>query len=137
MKKFIKDFALRGMIAAGFGPLILVTIYLGLQLSKTVTNLSVAQVNLNIISSLILAFIAGGISAIFRVERISIGTATLIDAVVIYFDYLVIYLINDWIKAQVIPLIIFTIIYIVGYLIIWLIIYHQVKTQVKNINQKL
>ena len=78
MKKFIKDFALRGMLAAGFGPLILVTIYLGLQLSKTVTNLSVAQVNLNIISSLILAFIAGGISAIFRVERISIGTATLI-----------------------------------------------------------
>lgn len=133
MKKFIKDFALRGMIAAGLGPLILVTIYLGLQLSKTVTNLSVAQVNLNIISSLILAFIAGGISAIFRVERISIGTATLIDAVVIYFDYLVIYLINDWIKAQVIPLIIFKIIYIVGYLIIWLIIYHQVK----NINQKL
>lgn len=137
MKKFIKDFALRGMIAAGFGPLILVTIYLGLQLSKTVTNLSVAQVNLNIISSLILAFIAGEISAIFRVERISIGTATLIDAVVIYFDCLVIYLINDWIKAQAIPLIIFTIIYIVGYLIIWLIIYHQVKTQVKNINQKL
>lgn len=133
MKKFIKDFALRGMIAAGLGPLILVTIYLGLQLSKTVTNLSVAQVNLNIISNLILAFIAGGISAIFRVERISIGTATLIDAVVIYFDYLVIYLINDWIKAQVIPLIIFKIIYIVGYLIIWLIIYHQVK----NINQKL
>ncbi len=133
MKKFIKDFALRGMIAAGLGPLILVTIYLGLQLSKTVTNLSVAQVNLNIISSLILAFIAGGISAIFRVERISIGTATLIDAVVIYFDYLVIYLINDWIKVQVIPLIIFKIIYIVGYLIIWLIIYHQVK----NINQKL
>lgn len=137
MKKFIKDFALRGMIAAGFGPLILVTIYLGLQLSKTVTNLSVAQVTLNIISSLILAFIAGGISAIFRVERISIGTATLIDAVVIYFDCLVIYLINDWIKAQAISLIIFTIIYIVGYLIIWLIIYHQVKTQVKNINQKL
>lgn len=137
MKKFIKDFALRGMIAAGFGPLILVTIYLGLQLSKTVTNLSVAQVNLNIISSLILAFIAGGISAIFRVERISIGTATLIDAVVIYFDCLVIYLINDWITAKAIPLTIFTIIYIVGYLIIWLIIYHQVKTQVKNINQKL
>lgn len=30
MKKLIKDFALRGMIAAGLGPLILVTIYLGL-----------------------------------------------------------------------------------------------------------
>ncbi len=56
---------------------------------------------------------------------------------VIYFDYLVIYLINNWIKAQFIPLLIFTIIYIIGYLIIWTIIYRKVKSQVKQINQKL
>lgn len=137
MKKFIKNFALRGMIAAGFGPLILVTIYLGLQLSGTVTNLTVSQVNLNIISSLVLAFIAGGISAIFQVEQIPLGTATLIDAIVIYLDYLIIYLLNNWIKAQFTPLLIFTIIYIIGYLIIWSIIYHQVKSQVISINKKL
>lgn len=104
MKKFVKDFALRGMIAAGFGPLILVSIYLGLQLSGIIISIPTSQVNLNIISSLILAFIAGGISAIFNVEKISLGVATLIDAIVIYLDYLIIYLINNWIKAQFIPL---------------------------------
>ena len=135
MKKFVKDFALRGMIAAGFGPLILVSIYLGLQLSGIIIPTS--QVNLNIISSLILAFIAGGISAIFNVEKISLGVATLIDAIVIYLDYLIIYLINNWIKAQFIPLLIFTFVYIIGYLIIWAIIYHKVKSQVSSINQKL
>lgn len=29
MKRFIKDFTLRGLVAAGFGPLILVIIYYG------------------------------------------------------------------------------------------------------------
>ena len=133
MKKFVKDFALRGMIAAGFGPLILVSIYLGLQLSGIIISIPTSQVNLDIISSLILAFIAGGISAIFNVEKISLGVATLIDAIVIYLDYLIIYLINNWIKVQFIPLLI----YIIGYLIIWAIIYHKVKSQVSSINQKL
>mgnify|MGYP003489040301 CR=1 FL=1 len=133
MKKFVKDFALRGMIAAGFGPLILVSIYLGLQLSGIIISIPTSQVNLNIISSLILAFIAGGISAIFNVEKISLGVATLIDAIVIYLDYLI----NNWIKAQFIPLLIFTFVYIIGYLIIWAIIYHKVKSQVSSINQKL
>ena len=137
MKNFIKDFALRGMITAGFGPLILVSIYLGLQLSHVITSIPVTQANLYIVSSLILAFIAGGISAIFNVEQISLGVVTLIDAIVIYFDYLVIYLINNWIKAQFIPLLIFTIIYIIGYLIIWTIIHRKVKSQVNQINQKL
>ncbi|WP_308557194.1 DUF3021 domain-containing protein [uncultured Lactobacillus sp.] len=137
MKKFVKDFALRGLIAAGFGPLILVSVYLGLQLSGTATSIPISQVNLNIVSSLVLAFIAGGISAIFKVERIPLGTATLIDAVVIYLDYLVIYIINDWIKTQFTPLLIFTIIYIIGYLIIWFVIYRQIQKQVTAINKKL
>ncbi len=66
MKKFVKDFALRGMIAAGFGPLILVSIYLGLQLSGIIISIPTSQVNLNIISSLILAFIAGGNKCYFQ-----------------------------------------------------------------------
>ena len=47
MKKFIKDFALRGMITACFGPLILVSIYLELQLFHVITSIPVTQVNLN------------------------------------------------------------------------------------------
>ncbi|KRM07363.1 hypothetical protein FC59_GL000794 [Lactobacillus kitasatonis DSM 16761 = JCM 1039] len=42
-----------------------------------ITSIPVTQVNLNIVSSLILAFIAGGISAIFNVEQISLGVPTL------------------------------------------------------------
>ncbi|MFR4953624.1 MAG: DUF3021 domain-containing protein, partial [Lactobacillus paragasseri] len=100
-------------------------------------TISVQDVNKNMISSLLLAFIAGGINAIFKVERIPLGLATTIDAIVIYLDYLLFYILNDWIKLQIIPFLVFTVLYIIGYLIIWLCIYHQVKNQVQKLNQKL
>lgn len=137
MKRFIKDLTLRGLVAAGFGPLILVIIYYGYQLTENVTSRPMTEVNINILSCLVMAFIAGGIGAIFKVEKIPLGVATLIDAIVIYVDYLFFYLINNWIPIMVTPLLVFTVIYIIGYVIIWLIIYKKVKSQVQKVNQKL
>nr|WP_223876156.1 DUF3021 family protein [Lactobacillus crispatus] len=48
----------------------------------------------------------------------SLGIATLINAVVIYIDYLFFCLFNDWVEMSFTPLIVFTICYIVGYVII-------------------
>lgn len=137
MKRFIKDFILRGLVASRFGPLILVTIYYGYQLTENVTSRPMAEININIISSLLMALIADIIGAIFKVEKVPLGVATLIDAIVIYFDYLFFYLINNWISIMVTPLLVFTVIYIIGYTIIWLIIYKKVKSQVQKVNQRL
>lgn len=137
MKKFILDFIKRGLIAAGFGPLILTTFYYGYNFATGYNPTSVLEINKNILSSLLLAFIAGGISAVFKIEKLSIGIATLIDAVVIYLDYLFFYLFNNWIEMSFMTLIIFTLCYIISYIIIWLCIYHQVKTQIQKVNQKL
>lgn len=137
MKEFIRNFIKSGLRAAGFGPLILVIFYYIYYVTINFHTISVQDVNKNIVSSLLLAFIAGGINAIFKVERIPLGLATTIDAIVIYLDYLLFYVLNDWIKLQIIPFLVFTVIYIIGYLIIWLCIYHQVKNQVQKLNQKL
>lgn len=137
MKEFIRNFIKSGLQAAGFGPLILVIFYYIYSVTINFHTISVQDVNKNIVSSLLLAFIAGGINAIFKVERIPLGLATTIDATVIYLDYLLFYVLNDWIKLQIIPFLVFTVIYIIGYLIIWLCIYHQVKNQVQKLNQKL
>ena len=137
MKRFIKDFILRGLVASRFGPLILVTIYYGYQLTENVTSRPMAEININIISSLLMAFIADIIGAIFKVEKVPLGVATLIDAIVIYFDYLFFYLINNWISIMVKPLLVFTVIYIIGYTIILLIIYNKVKSQVQKVNKRL
>lgn len=137
MKNFLKNFIQRGLIFAGLGPLILVIFYYIYYFEINFHTVSILDVNKNILSSLLLSFIAGGISAIFKVEKLSLGIATLIDAVVIYLDYLLFYIFNDWVKLQFIPLIIFTICYVLGYLIIWFCIHHQVKEQVRKLNQKL
>lgn len=51
MKKFIKNFVLRGLIAAGFGPLILVSIYYGFQLTEHINTYSISEINFNILST--------------------------------------------------------------------------------------
>lgn len=137
MKDFIKNFIKSGMKAAGFGPLILVIFYYIYSFTINFHTISIQNVNKNILSSLLLAFIAGGISAVFKVERISLGLATMIDAIVIYVDYLLFYVFNNWIELQILSFLVFTALYISGYLIIWLCIYHQVKVQVKQLNHKL
>lgn len=137
MKDFIKNFIKSGMKAAGFGPLILVIFYYIYSFTINFHTISIQNVNKNILSSLLLAFIAGGISAVFKVERISLGLATMIDAIVIYVDYLLFYVFNNWIELQILSFLVFTALYIIGYLIIWLCIYHQGKVQVKQLNHKL
>ncbi len=137
MKDFIKNFIKSGLMATGFGPLILVIFYYIYSVTINFHTISIQNVNKNILSSLLLAFIAGGISAVFKVEKISLGLATMIDAIVIYVDYLLFYVFNNWIELQIIPFLVFTALYIIGYLIIWLCIYHQVKIQVKQLNHKL
>lgn len=67
MKEFISNFTKRGLIAAGFGPFILTIFYYAYYLAIHYNPTSVLEINKNILSSLILAFIAGGISAIFKV----------------------------------------------------------------------
>lgn len=133
MKKFIKEFCKRGFIAAGGGPLVLAIVYFFLQNSGIITTLSVGEVIKGILSSLLLAFIASGISAIYIEERLPIGIASIIQLIVLYFDYLLIYLFNGWLLSK--NIIYFTIIFIIGFAAIWFIIYKIISSNVRKMNK--
>ena len=79
MKKFIVEFLKRGAIFAGLGPLILAIVYFFLHLNGVVEMVPVTKMIAEIISSLILAFIAAGISAVYHVEKLQLGIAGLIQ----------------------------------------------------------
>ena len=64
MKKILKDFLLRGMVAAGFGPLALVVFYLISAHHIGIEMISVSEVCTGILSLTALAFIAGGMNVI-------------------------------------------------------------------------
>ena len=137
MKKYVLEFLHRGLIAAGFGPIVLAVVYMILQQTAAVETLSVNQVCIGIFSITALAFVAGGMNAVYQIERLPLMVAILIHGGALYLGYLGAYLLNDWLDFGAAPIIVFTAIFIVGYVVIWAIIYPITKTNTKKLNESL
>ena len=137
MKKFVSHFMLRGLVACGFGPVVLAVVYLVLHQQGVVHTLAVTEVCMGIFSLFALAFVAGGMNAIYQIERIPVMLAILIQGVVLYVSYLIVYLVNDWLKWGFTPILVFSAIFVVGYLMIWAIIYSVNKRNAERINEQL
>ena len=137
MKKFVLEFFRRGFIAAGIGPIVLAIVYLILQHSADINTLTVHEVCSGIFSLTTLAFIAGGMNAIYQVERLPLMTTILIHGSVLYIGYLGTYLLNNWLDFGIIPIIVFTAIFVVGYIVIWAIIYSIIKRNTAKLNEML
>lgn len=137
MKKIIKEFFRRGLIACGFGPIVLAIVYLILQNNGAIETLTVNQVCIGIFSITALAFIAGSMNTLYQIERLPLMVAILIHGVVLYFTYLGTFLINDWLELGLIPFLIFTGAFVVGYLVIWVIIYSIISKRAATLNMLL
>jgi len=137
MKKFVLEFLRRGLIACGVGPIVLVVVYLILQHSGAVELLTVNEVCVGIISLSALAFIAGGMNAIYQLERLPLMIAILIHGLVLYISYLGTYLSNHWLEWGATPILVFSGIFVVGYLAIWAIIYSIIKRNAARLNEML
>ena len=137
MKKFVLEFLRRGLIAAGIGPIVLAIVYLILQQTAAVETLSINQVCIGIFSITALAFIAGGMNAIYQIERLPLMVAILIHCGVLYIGYLGTYLLNDWLDFGVMPIVVFSAIFVVGYIVIWAIIYSIIKRRAAKLNKML
>ena len=137
MKKFLGEFLRRGAIASGIGPIVWAIIYMILQQVAEVETLTVNQVCIGIVSLTALAFLAGGMNALYQIERLPLLMAILIHGSVLYVSYLGTYLINDWLDFGVIPIIVFSAIFVVGYIVIWAIIYSIIKRNTAKLNDML
>lgn len=137
MKNFVLEFLRRGFVASGIGPVILAIVYLILQQTAAVETLSVNQVCIGIFSITALAFIAGGMNAIYQIERLPLMVAILIHGGILYIGYLGTYLLNNWLDFGVIPIVIFSAIFVVGYIVIWAIIYSIIKRNTERLNKML
>ena len=134
MKKYGLEFIRRGLVACGFGPLVLAVLYLILQKEANLETMTVNQVCLGIVSLSALAFVAGGMNVIYQVERIPLMAAILIHGSVLYFGYLGTYLINGWLEWGMTPVLVFTGIFAGCYLLIWVVIYSATKKRTDQLN---
>ena len=135
MKKFVLVFLRRGLVACGFGPIVLAFLYLILQQSADLVVLTVNEVCIGIFSLTALAFIAGGMNALYQIERLPLMVAVLIHGGVLYISYLATYLLNDWLEWGATPILGFTGVFVVGYFLIWAVIYSVIQKNTHRINR--
>lgn len=137
MKRILLEFIRRGMMACGFGPLVLAAVYLILEHQGVVQVLTVRQVCLGIISLSALAFVAGGMNVVYQIERLPLMGAISIHGGILYLGYLLTYLFNDWLEWGTVPILVFTGIFAVSYLAIWAVIYSVIKRNTAQVNELL
>ena len=135
MKQFFKEFFLRGLPAAAGGPVVLAIIYGILGQCGMIETLTPGEVCLGILSITLMAFIAAGITVVYTLEQLPLLMAILTHGGVLYVDYLLMYLLNDWIPKGGIG--IFTLIFVFGYAAVWLVIYLSISIKTAQINKKL
>ena len=134
MKKILPDFLRRGLASLGFGPLILAVVYLISGRCAGVQTLTVEEVVIGIFSLSALAFLAGGMNAVYQIEQLPLMGAILIHGAVLYISYLLTYLSNAWLEWGMLPVVVFTGIFAVAYLVIWLIINSIIRRNTRRIN---
>ena len=137
MKKFTLEFLRNGLFACGGGPVVWAIVYLILSVTGVATEVSAGKVAVEVMTITLLAFVAGGIGAVYRVERLPLAIAILLHGTVLYAAYLAIYLINGWLVREVTPLLVFTAIFLGGYAIVWLVIYLVNKRSAARMTAKL
>ncbi|MBE6951518.1 MAG: DUF3021 domain-containing protein [Ruminococcaceae bacterium] len=137
MKKVVLEFLRRGSIACGLGPVVLAVLYLILQHQGGIQTLTVDQVCLGIFSMSALAFVAGGMNALYQIERLPLMAAISIHGSALYLSYLATYLVNGWLEWGTAPILVFTGVFVLGYLVIWAIIYSIIRKRTARLNEML
>lgn len=137
MKKHVIDFCRRGLMAACGGPVILAVVYFALGRAGVIRTLTPAEVCKGILTVSLMVFIAAGVSVVYQMDRLPLTGAILIHSVVLYLDYILIYLWNGWLKRDLTPVLIFTLIFAVGYAFIWLMIYFSTRNNIEKLNKQL
>ena len=137
MKNMIAEFFRRGFVACGLGPIVLAIYYLIMQQQGIIQTLTVNQLCIGIFSLTALAFVAGGMNAIYQIERLPLMTAVSVHGCVLYISYLITYLLNGWLERGITPILVFSGIFILGYLVIWAIIYFIIRHNTAKVNEML
>lgn len=134
MKTHILDFVRRGLLASGFGPPVLAVLYLILHRRGLLETVTVTEVSTGIFSLWGLAFLAGGMNALYQIEWLPLMVAIAIHGGVLYSGYLGTYLLNGWLEWDTAPILVFTGIFLLGYLAIWAVIYAVTRRNTARVN---
>ena len=134
MKKYAKEFLLRGLIFGGFGPIILAIIYFFVSKFHPEVTYGGTEILVGTISVYILAFVHAGASVFNQIEEWGLNKSIACHFGTLYVAYSICYLLNSWIPFDIKIFGIFTAIFIGGYFVVWTIVYLCVRGQSRKLN---
>ena len=133
MKEYVKEFIRRGLAFCWGGPAVIAVVYGILGATGEVEYLLPFEVMKSILTVTLLAFTAAGVTVVYQIERLPLFPAVLIHGVVLYLDYLLVYLFNGWVANVGV----FTAVFAASYAFIWLIIWLVTRSSTRRLNRKL
>lgn len=133
MNKYAKEFLHRGLLFAGFGPVVAGVVLACIPAGE----LTGGQVLLAVVSTYLLAFIHAGASVFNQIEHWPLAKSLFCHFGSLYLAYSLCYLVNSWIPFEPLVLAVFTAIFAVTYFVVWGIVYLCIRTTEKKMNQKL
>lgn len=133
MNKYAKEFLHRGLLFAGFGPVVAGVVLACIPAGE----LTGGQVLLAVVSTYLLAFIHAGASVFNQIEHWPLAKFLFCHFGSLYLAYSLCYLVNSWIPFEPLVLAVFTAIFAVTYFVVWGIVYLCIRTTEKKMNQKL
>ena len=137
MNKYVKEFLHRGLMFAGFGPIVFGIIILCVTYFDGVTEHSALPVFMGIVTTYILAFVQAGATVFNQIEHWSMPKSIFFHFGLLYVVYSLSYIANSWIPFKAEVLVTFTVIFAVVFFVIWGIVYLCVRNTSKKINEKL
>lgn len=137
MNKYVKNYLLRGLIFSGLGPVVMSIVYLCLESSGVVMQLSAVDQFKAIISTYIIAFVHAGGSVFPTIEEWPKVKAAFFQGLTIWAVYLIGYLVNDWIPLSWLAIGLYTGCFILAFVGTWIIVILVTKAVVKKMNEKI
>ena len=137
MNKYLKEFLHRGLVFAGFGPIVLGIIFFIISITSDDFSINGGQIFLGIISTYAIAFVQAGASVFNQIEHWSLPKSLLFHFGSLYVVYFLAYVLNSWIPFEWGVIGIFTAIFVVVYFAVWITVYIIAKVTSKKLNKKL
>ena len=137
MNKYVKEFLRRGLMFAGFGPIVFGIIVLCISYFDSVAVHSARNIFIGIVTTYTIAFVQAGVTVFNQIEHWSVPKSLLCHFGLLYVVYSLSYIANSWIPFKAEVLVTFTVIFAVVFFVIWGIVYLCVRNTSKKINEKL
>lgn len=133
MNKYFKEFMHRGLMFAGFGPII----YGIVALINPQAMVDGKTVFVAILSTYLLAFMHAGASVFNSIQNWPLVKSLFFHLLTLYVSYLTCYLVNSWLPFDIMNVVWFTVIFAVIYAVVWVTVVISVKVASKKMNEHL